>query len=184
MQSLNNLTPRGQKLLIGAVTIFIILPIFYLAYTTASDSDPSKKGSYYDKASGETVTNNNQTPETFGTDGNNQTYLGIADLLTIGVSQYQVTALKTALTDYGKTRTPQSQEYSVATKTISLDARDPEGKETADTVRFDVLVNRKDTYKATLRYFDITSIKLTLNAKNGELIYSSPTIDGSKTTNE
>lgn len=183
MQSLNNLPPRGRQILIGAATTLIVLPLFYFLYVSTGNSDPNKKGTYYDKGSGETVTNTNQTPETYGTTGDNQTYLGIAELLTYGVSKYQVEALKSALTAYGKTRAPQASEYSIVSKSITV--ADPSEDSTDDIVTFDVLVNRKDTYKATMRYFNLSSIQLTLKTKGGEVIYTSKEIDGSNlSTNE
>lgn len=180
MQSLNNLSPRGRQILIGAITLFIVLPLFYVLYTATSNSDPRKQGTYYDKGSGETVTNTNQTPETFGTDGQNVTYLGVSDLLTVGVSKFQVNALKSALADYGNTRSPQAKEFSITTKTIEVAESSEES--TSDSVSFEIKVDRKDTYKATLRYFDLSSAQLTLKTKSGELIYTSKEIDGSTIT--
>lgn len=180
MQSLNNLSPRGRQIVIGVITALIIVPLFYILYVATSSSDPSNKGTYVDKGSGETVTNTNQTPETYGTDGNNQTYLGVSELLTVGVSKYQVVALKSALTAYGKTRTPEASEYSIAIKTISV----TDNEDGDNTVSFDVLVNRKDTYKATLRYFDLSSIQLTLKTKSGDLVFISKEIDGSTISSE
>lgn len=179
MQSLNNLSPRGRQLLIGGLTLFIALPLMYFVYNATGTSDPTRKGTYYDKGSGETVTNNDQTPETFGTNGDNQTYLGTSELLPIGVSKYQIDALKSALTTYGKTRSPQASEYSVTTASIKVGERDPNDSDLVDTVVFDVLVNRKDTYKATLRYFNISSAQLTLRTKGGQIIFTSKEIDGS-----
>ncbi len=180
MQSLNNLSPRGRQILIGAITLFIVLPIFYLLYSTTSNSDPRKQGTYYDKGSGETVTNTNQTPETFGTDGSNITFLGVSDLLTVGVSKFQVEALKSALKDYGKTRSPDAKEFSITTKTIEVADNNEEAS--YDTVTFEIKVDRKDTYIATMRYFDLSSIQLTLKTKKGDLVYASKDIDGSTLT--
>lgn len=174
MQSLNNLSPKGQRILIGVITAFIAIPLFYLAYNASNSSDPAKRGTYYDKGSGETVTNNNQTPETFGTDGVNITYLGIGELLDRGVTKYQVAALKSALKDYAKTRSPQALEFSITSKTIEVTEDD-----SSRTMLFELRVDRKDTYKAKTRYFDISSMQLTITEKDGDLVYSSKDIDGS-----
>lgn len=180
MQSLNNVSPRGRQILIGGITMLIILPLFYFVYNASSNSDPRKQGTYYDKGSGETVTNTNQTPETFGTDGQNVTFLGISDLLTVGVSKFQIAALKSALKDYGNTRSPEAKEFSITTKTIEV-AESSEDS-TSDSVDFEIKVDRKDTYKTTLRYFNLSSAQLTLKTKSGELIYISKEIDGSTLT--
>lgn len=180
MQSLNNLSPRGRQFLIGAVTIFVALPLFYVLYTTTQNSDPNKPGVYTDKGSGETVTNNKQAPQTYGTNGESITYLGVSELLMVGVSKYQVAALKSALESYAKTLSPEAKEFSITTKTIKVASRDPESEDTSESVDFDLVVDRKTTYKATLRYFDLSSAQLTIKTKRGEQVYTSKEIDGSQ----
>jgi hypothetical protein len=180
MQSLNNLSPKGQRILIGVVTALIAIPLFYVAYNVSTQSNPAQKGTYYDKGSGETVTNN-QSPETFGTDGTNITYLGLGTLLEKGITKYQIAAYKDALKTYALTRSPRALEFSITTDTIQTRPGSSPGTQ---NMSFELRVDRKDTYKAEMRYFNISSIQLTITEKDGDPIYTSKEVDGSTLSEE
>lgn len=182
MQSLNNLSPRGRVLLIGVVSVFILLPLFYFVYSATSNNNPNKPGTYYDKGSGETVTNNKQQPEDFGTDGSTVTYLGTAPLFDIGVTKFQLAATKKALLDFAKTTTDEPSEISINKESISAASYNPEVANSRSEVSFVIQVDRKTKYQIRLQYYDITKIQLYGGPLKADESFKSQEIDGSTIT--
>lgn len=180
MQFINNLKPRGRQIFIGLITAFIVLPIFYFAYQASNNSDPNKQGTYYDKNSGQTVTNNNQTPETYGVESARPTYLGTTQLFDIGVTKYQLLAIEEALYLFAKKQTAKPSEISVDVKSIAEVSYDPEAANPVNQTSFIFQLDRKTNYKVTLWYSGLGTAKISVETLKGEQLYASPELDGTK----
>lgn len=157
--------------LIGAAAILLAILISVAFWA----SNSQKPGEYFDRGSGETVYDpEGRTPEKFGQDENQPLILGISKLLDYGLTKYQLEALATAFTNYSESK-QQLGEVSIQVATIAAQPRDPNSEK--DTLKFDAVFDRKDTYLVTLDYFDLTAVRLIISAADGKEIYNSGVID-------
>lgn len=178
MQSINNLNDKQKKILIISLSVFIILPLFYITYQASTGNNPNKKGVYYDKNSGQTVTNNGAQPETFGVGSETPTYLGTAELFKIGVTKYQLAALEKALFDFAKTVSNKPSELSIDVKTITPVAYDPEAENPVNETSYLLQVDRKTKYKIKMQYSGLGTVKIYASNLKGEQLFVSEEIDG------
>ncbi len=176
-----NFRENGRTyLLIAVVTVLLIAPFVYLAVKKGNLSGKtSSTGEYYDKNSGETVSNPaGKAPENFGGTADHPVYLGFSKLLDIGVSKYQLEALKYAFEQYGKSSNQSPKEVSLTVDSIHSTLHNPSDPNSKDTVTFDVTLDRKQAYKAKVEYSDITAVRLYLSdPQTGSLIYDSKIVD-------
>lgn len=180
MQFLSNLTDKQRQYLIISVTLLIVIPLFYFVYQASNNSDPNKKGTYFDKNSGQTVTNNNALPETYGVDPTTPTYLGITKLFDIGVTKYQLVALEQALFDFAKTVSDKPSELSVDINSISEVSYDSESDNPTSEVSFILQVDRKTKYKIRMHYSGLGTVKITASSLKDEQLYISSEVDGTE----
>ena len=180
MQFLNNLTDRQHQILIIGITVFIVLPFFYFIYQASSNNDPNKKGTYYDKNSGQTVVNDGAQPERYGVASDKPTYLGTTKLYDIGVTRYQLTALEQALLSFAKTVSDNPSELSIDTKTITSATYDPEADNPVSETTFILQVDRKTKYKVRMQYSGVSTVKIIVSDTKDQQLFVSSEIDGSK----
>jgi len=180
MQFISNLSDRQRQYLVIGTTLFIVVPFFYFVYQLSNNTNPNKKGTYYDKSSGQTVINDNSLPETYGTDTSKPTYLGTTELLKVGVTKYQLRALEQTLFDFAKTVSNKPSELSVDTKSISSVSYNSDSDTSASEVTFTLQVDRKTKYKIKMQYYDLSVVKIIAYSLKDEQLYISSEIDGSK----
>lgn len=163
-----------KKVLFGLVVLMMFLVsalVLYLVFGRSSKSNTTDNaGLYYDPGSGETVANPpGQTPETYGSQGKEITYLGFSKLLDYGASKFQLEATKLAFENYSKTRGNDIKEVSI---TVSSIKNGPDGDDLSIVINFDLKINRQEDYQAQLQLHMIRQVKLTLK-KGGTNIYES-----------
>lgn len=180
MQFLNNLTDRQRQILIIGITAFIVLPFFYFVYQASSNNNPNKKGTYYDKNSGQTVVNDGSQPERYGVASNTPTYLGTTALFDIGVTKYQRVALEQALLSFAKTISDNPSELSIDTKSITAASYDPEADNPISETTFTLQVDRKTKYKVRMQYSGISNVKIIVSDMKDQQLFVSSEVDGSK----
>lgn len=191
MRFLNNRTGqdypasnRSKYLYIGlGIVVLISLVGFFML--RGSDRAPDTPGTeYYDEASGETVSDpEGKSPEKFGTAQTGIVYLGFSKLVDHGITMNQLDALKTAFTLYSRERQEKISEVSIFVNTIKRTPYDRDSADPTRSITFDVKINRKDTYNATLQYISIRSAQLILH-QNGTEIYRSTMIDPDNYTDD
>lgn len=176
MQFINNLDVRTRRLLlIGALLTTGIFLAVVLVLSDKPQQSGEGTGQYYDTGSGETVSSPiGKTPENYGEEQDKPLYLGFSKLPNYGVTQNQVEALKLGLAFYSGRRSEKITEVSLQVATISAGAYNEDSGERILT--FDLQVNRKDMYQATMVYKGLRSAKLSL-AKDGTEKYASDYID-------
>ncbi|EDK72781.1 hypothetical protein TM7_0045 [candidate division TM7 genomosp. GTL1] len=101
-------------------------------------------------------------------------FQGMNALLDQGVTSSQIDALQTALPRFKK-----AKHFDVDYNSVKSVPFNPGSTEF--TLEFDIKIN--DTpYKATLKYFDITKIRLFLKDEKGKQVFDSKNVDTSEST--
>ena len=175
-----NLKQNGRLYaIIVIVTIALIAPFIYLAVKQSGQKAGTSTGEYYDPGSGETVSDPaGRTPENFAGNAEGPVYLGFSKLLDIGLTTYQLDAVKYTFEQYGRTSNQKIEEVSLTVNSLATERHNEEDPIPKDKVFFDVTINRKQTFKARVDYFDLTSVQLYLSdPKTGKVIYDSKVID-------
>lgn len=136
------------------------------------------QGNYYDSNSKETVSNpSGKTPENYGATAGAPIYLGLNGLLDYGVASDQVGDYRFAIYQYFKSNHMKASEVSIAVDSVVPTPRDPDSSSTINTINFNIVVDRKTTYKVKMDYFDLSSINLQLFDSTGaKLLYDSGTV--------
>lgn len=167
-------------ILIGLVTLLLIAPFVFLAIRKSGQTKKAgSNGEYYDKNSGETISDpNGKTPENYGGNAEGPVYLGFSKLLDVGVSKFQLDAVKYAFEQFGQANNKTIREVSLTVDSLNVTPHDPKNSDSKDTAYFDVTLDRKENYKARVEYFDISAVRLYLtDPKTGKIVYDSKTID-------
>src|SRR5688500_8888385 len=98
----------NRKLIVAGAAVLVVAGLFLWRGREENSRE------YYDKASGETVSDpDNRTPETFGRKGDEPVYLGTSKLLDVGVTSTQLAGTKLAFYNYSKQRKTRIKEVSV-----------------------------------------------------------------------
>jgi len=171
----------SKKKILIAVTVAILFSSLVVAFVllqiqkkSQKSDTPGESGLYYDPGSGETVSDPpDKTPETYGSQGRELTYLGFSKLLEFGVSKFQLDATKLAFENYSKSRDNNIKEVSITSSSIK---NGPDKDDFTLSVEFEFVINRKEHYQAELQLHMIRQVKLIL--KNGEAkIYESKLLE-------
>ncbi len=153
----------NEKRLRLVAIAFLLVLLGALIYTlTLSGKKPAppsvNNGLRYDSNSGDTISNPpGRTPEKYGTSQNNVVFLGLTNLLNIGVSSYQVSDFRAAVTKYSASKNNFIKQASVASKIQStrLDTGATESK-------FRLVLNDTKNMSATFTYWSITNSHLVI----------------------
>lgn len=173
MQFINNNGYLNKKNLLIAATVVFLLTFSVLIFLNSKEADTVETNEYYDHASGETVSDpEGKTPEKFGVNDPRPLYLGFSNLLETGISKYQVEATEIGFDLFAEQQNNTVKEVSIFVDTINRESFDSDSPNRVRRVSFDVLINRKDTYQATLEYTNITSVELILRDNNKEIFRS------------
>lgn len=168
---------KPKYLYIGLAVMGFILLFAFFAFRNNNQTPNTPGTEYYDEGSGETVSDpEGKSPEKFGTAQTGIVYLGFSRLSDHGITANQQDALKTAFTLYSRERPEKITEVSIFVNTIKRTPYDRESPDPTRSLTFDVKINRKDVYNATLQYISIRGAQLILH-QNGAEIYRSTMID-------
>jgi hypothetical protein len=169
-----NLTGRRKIIIIG-IALFIIIAGVALFANNSSDkgTDDIKdittgEDQYYDENSKQTISDpEGKTPDVYGQNPDAPIFLGTASLLDYGVASDQEQDMQFAIYQYFNGKNEKVKEVSVAVDTIAPVPRDRNSASTRETINFDIVVDRKTTYKVKMEYFDLVSIQLYLYDSTG-----------------
>ena len=183
MQLQNN-NPSGlfksRKHVVVLCVVIGLLFLVWLYFAIKSGQRGVGPGDYYDKGSKETVSNPpNRQAETYGTTKTDRpVYLGFSKLLDIGITSLQVEATREAFYRYSRAGQKNIKEVSIFVDTIRSVYKDRESTDTKRTATFDVKIDRKDTLKAKLEYFELRVVRLYLyDSKTNGTLFDSSDID-------
>lgn len=175
MQRLNRKT-----IAILAIIVIVVLALVLLAFSSNKNDSPDlDAGKYYDPNSGETVSNPpGKTPDTFGTNANGPIYLGLKGLTEAGLSEEQVGRLKYAFELYSSQNKKNIKEVSINASSITSG---PHARNSNDpfSLLFDVIFDRKDSFKARIEYQRTDDLRLYLyDSRTNALAYDSGPVSG------
>lgn len=169
-----------RKLIITAIALVIIIGGAALVANNNKDNSNNPKdftngqGDYYDKNSRETVSNpDGKSPDTYGRNPSAPIFLGTANLLDYGVASDQEQDMQFAIFQYFNGNKMKVKEVSVVVDSIAPVPHDRNSASTVDTINFNIVVDRKTTYKIRMDYFDLSSIQLFMSDTAGNQIYDS-----------
>lgn len=176
---------QKKKLIIigGVVLLVIIVLIFQLG--GGSKKPASDRGTYYDVASGETISNpDNKDPEHSESQSLTPTYLGFSKLLTVGITQDQLDGIKLGFSRYPALQDKDTpREVSIYVDTVVANSADIDSD--FNTVTFDIIVNRQTKLFATVQYSGLSDIQLLLkNRSGGSTVFDSGVINEDSLTDE
>lgn len=135
------------------------------------------QGDYYDPNSHQTVSNPaGKTPENYGATTDAPIFLGTDALLNNSLTDTQVGDYKFAIYQYFKQANIKSTEVSIAVNTIAVPPHDPNSASTTQTITFNIVVNRKDTYRVSMDYSNFDTVDLRLADNTGKQLYDSGTV--------
>lgn len=173
---------RKRLIVIGIVVLAVVIVVGVVAATISShnknNANKNKvkdittgQGDYYDPNSHDTVSNPaGKTPENYGATTDAPVYLGVDALLNNSLTDTQVGDYKFAVYQYFKSAGIKTTQVSVAVDTI-VAPHNPDS--TTQTMTFNIVVNRKDTYKVSMDYSDLDTIDLRLSDNTGKQLYDS-----------
>lgn len=175
---------KNKKFVIAVVVVLVAIFGTIILATSKSNSNNSgtrdvttSEDDHFDPNSRETISNpEGKTPENYGYDATAPTFFGVSDLTEYGVSQDQVSDAKWAIFQYFNGKKEKVSEVSVVISTIKPVEHDPDSASTRDTVNYDIVVDRKTTYKVRMEYFDLSSIQLYMSDTKGTQLYDSGTV--------
>lgn len=179
----NDNRKRLMFILVGFVVLIIVGLIVFIGRPNKTKIGT---GQYYDPGSGETVSDPiGKTPEFSGQDSGQPVYLGFSKLLDIGVTQDELNGIKLAFARYPYQNAKPANEISIFVSSIVTAPYD-KGIDTKQTVSFTVLLNRKDKFYASIDYFDLTTIRLSIkeNSTSSKILYDSGNITPEDVINE
>lgn len=129
---------------------------------------------YYDSNSHQTVSDpSGKTPDTYGATTDAPIYLGNEALLDHGVTITQVGDYKFALYQFLKTNKIKATEASIVVDSVVKPPIDPNRTTDTLTIYFNVVINRKTAYNATLDYSNLDTANLKLTDNTGAQVYDS-----------
>lgn len=179
MQFINKRLPGGgsrRKVLLILAGVILVGSLIALAVSGSYKRKSTEgSGEYFDTISGETVSDPaGKSPELFAGD-TQPVYLGFVKLLDAGITKFQLDAIKYGFTKFSEGREEKIKEVSVDIKTIKRQAINLDSNEPS-RVSFDVVINRKERFQATIEYTSIRSANLILNFDAKE-VFKSGVID-------
>ncbi len=108
----------------AVITIILLVSILLSRHQNKTGAPNLDSGRYYDANSGETVSNPpGKAPDTFGAVSDQPVYLGFGSLLDYGVSDSQLTSLKSAFYTYA--RANKIKEVSMTAGSAKTEPRNP-----------------------------------------------------------
>ena len=155
---------KTHLLIVAFVLLFIGFVIFGLVSSGKNQDQQAARdtGDYYDPYSGETVSNpEGKSPEDFGKNSG-LVLLGLGGLLDHGLTQDQLDAYRTALSQYNTKNKDYVKEASIDVSSIE---RFEEETKTTIThgLKFSLIINRGEKkFTARIEYTGLSSIKLIL----------------------
>lgn len=160
--------PRTQ-IAIGLL-VFICLIIVVVLNVFSGD----KSGQYYDKPSGETVSDPSwKTKDNYATNDNQPIYLGFSTLLDYGMTQNQMTGVRYAFYQFAKKQNPPIKEVSIYVKEIQQITENGN-----QYLEFKVRTDRKTDYRARIEYTGLNAITLHLyDIKTNKEVFNSGSLN-------
>lgn len=182
MQFPNN-TLGKKKLLVIILVSSVLLAGVFAIISWQDGRRTEDTGRHYDSPSGETISDpEGKTPENFAGDSQ-PIYLGFARLYDSGLTKFQVEAVRYSFIRFSESRPEKIKEVSIYVNTIEQVPFDRDSSDPTRRVVFDVIINRKDKFQATVEYTSIRSAELVLRS-NGMEAFRSGVIDPQRLAEE
>ena len=163
---------RNKKIGI-AIGAFIVIAIIVLFVSFLGKEPQNKTDVYYDPASKETIDERvDKTPEILEDNASTEpVFLGFGKLVQYGISQDQLTNLKTAFNTYLGKGDNGKKEVSVYVDSVTSN---PIDRETGGdpSITFDTLIQRKEKLSAVVTYSGVADIQLKLS-QGKKLVFDS-----------
>ena len=163
---------RNKKIGI-AIGAFIVIAIIVLFVSFLGKEPQNKTDVYYDPASKETIDERvDKTPEILEDNASTEpVFLGFGKLVQYGISQDQLTNLKTAFNTYLGKGDNGKKEVSVYVDSVTSN---PIDRETGGdpSITFDTLIQRKEKLSAVVTYSGVADIQLNLS-QGTKLVFDS-----------
>jgi hypothetical protein len=172
-------------IVIGVFAFVVIIGIAAVMISNHAKKNSSSKtkdittgsSDYYDPNSHQTVSNPaGKTPDTYGATTDAPIYLGTDALLSNSLTDTQVGDYKFAIYQYLKQANIKATEVSIAVETVVVPPHDPNSTSMTQSITFNIVINRKDTYRVEIDYTDLDSIDLKLADNTGKALYDSGTV--------
>ncbi len=160
-----------QACAITLLALFVIGVLILLFQR--SNKNPGDTGRYYDRNSGEVVSDpTGKGPDTYGETDSQMIYLGFSKLTELGLTKYQLASLQACLQQYSATRQNNVKEVSISVNTIKQAALDKESTTGDLSLTFDLTINRTELYQAQLFTRSLTTAKLILKQGDKQILDS------------
>ena len=172
---------KNRKVVIAVVVVLVAIFGTIILVNSNSGSKTgntrdvtTEKDDYFDPNSREVISNpEGKTPENYGYDPSAPTFFGTNNLLDYGVAMEQESDAKWAIFQYFNGKKETVREVSVVLSSIAPVEHNRDSESTRDTINYDIVVDRKTTYRVRMEYFDLSSIQLYMSDTNGTQIYDS-----------
>ena len=184
MQYLNNDEPLVKKrnLLFVGVGLVAVVTISILLFVSSHGKKTKKPlETYYDPGSGETISNPlGKVPETTGqASQNTAVYLGFDKLLNVGITNYQLEAIKQAFSNYFFEKNQGVKYISATVATIVRTAPNRDTNDERDIVTFSGTFDQTTKFNARVESSDSQTSRLYLYDKNDKLLFDSGDVNTS-----
>jgi hypothetical protein len=154
------LSKRRLLILLGLFILLLIISASLFGHKSKNNNESA--GLYQDPLSHQTVSNPaGKGPDIYGTTPEAPIYLGAEALLDHGLAFDQLTNLKAAFYAYSKSQPKLVTEISIDVDHINAH-HDPHVPNSPFLLQFNVRFDRKNTYKAEVKYSGLGTIQLSL----------------------
>jgi hypothetical protein len=177
---MRNLLDNRWVIFGGGLALVAVVVIVAVVLSLRSQPQYPADNTYVDPASHETISDpHGKSPDVNGSAPDQPIFLGLSKLTERGVSQFQINDLKEAFYRYKKASNKPVKEVSIYVDTVQVIPFDPHtATEPVTTVKFDVLIDRKDRLNAKMTYDTTSAMRLVLSDPNSHnQVYDSGVID-------
>ena len=155
-----NQNPSRRPVLIAAIVLVVVI-ILGAVYLLLSHKPSAVSGPGKTEATADTL------------------YYGFDQLSSFGISNYQITNLKSAIKQYIKQSNQSITAVTITSGSVTVAPHDRYSSSTRSTVQFSLTFGQA-SYTARMDYFNITGIHLYLYDSNTKLVYDSGDINSSQ----
>lgn len=144
---------------------------------SGNTTDFTSQPGYYDPNSHQTVSNpSGKTPEKYGATTDAPIFLGTDALLNNSLTLTEVGDYKFALYQFLKSNNIKATEASINVDTVAAAPVDPNRTTDTLTITFNVVIDRKTIYKASMDYSNLDTVDLKLSTSDGKQVYDSGSV--------
>jgi len=162
---------KYNKRLITFISIAVVVMILIGAILYILFGRPTQTSEQYDPVSKETVSSPvGKSPENYNQDPNQPLFLGFGDLLSRGITEDQLVAIKDTFTAYSRNNNNSVKQVSLSVDSIQHIIPADNTSDTSETYLSNGVINEKTNFKVTIIAITVTSVQVIIYDQSGKTV--------------